>query len=90
MSAERNCASCQGPEENVVEAAGEIENGTFEKKKSEPVEIQPLEKEFKRITDDFYSELRNLTRNGDGETLRLAFKSYIERLEDMFSHSMGL
>jgi len=72
-----------GPEEDVVSVAEKIESGTFERSKPEPVDMQPLEKDFKKLSDDFYLELRTLTRNGDTSSLKSAFRLYIETLEDM-------
>ena len=84
ISKKKLCELSTGPEEDVITAAEKIENGTFEKNKPEPVELQPLEKDFKRLTDDFYLELRNLTRNGDTPSLKSAFKSYVESLQDLY------
>jgi len=88
-----------GPEEAVIETAAKIEEGTFTSKSPDDSkqkeaklpagavnsEMLPLEKEFSGITGEFSRELRILELSGDTEALRLAFRSYIETLEDMLS-----
>jgi len=73
-----------GPEEEIALVAAQIENGTFEKKRPEPDEANLFEKEFKRITNDFYSELRNHSRSGDTKSLKKASGLYMNMLEDLF------
>jgi len=73
-----------GPEEEVALLAAQIEDGTFEKKRPEPAESNGIEKEFRRLTNDFYSELRDYSMSGDSENFRVAAGSYINTLEDLF------
>jgi len=84
ISKRKLCELSTGPEEDVITTAEKIENGTFEKSRPEPVELQPLEKDFKMLTDGFYLELRNLVRNDDTPSLKSAFRSYMDLLQDMY------
>ena len=88
-----------GSDEEIVEVAAEIENGTFEKNKpgaskqdgenppadSGQMEMLPLEKKFHKLTGEFSIELRVLENKGDTDALRMAFQSYILSLEKMHS-----
>ena len=73
-----------GPEEGVALLVSQIEEGAFEKKKSGQTESGELEKEFKRITKDFYFELHNYSINGDTDSLKAASGLYMSKLEDLF------
>jgi len=87
------------PDDEIVEVAAEIENGTFVKNKpgaskqdeanppadSSQIEMLPLEKEFHKVTGEFSIELRVLENKGDTDALRMAFQSYIVSLEKMRS-----
>ena len=73
-----------GSEEKVALLVTQIKDGTFEKKKPSPVEPAGLEKEFRRLTNDFYFELRNYSMNGDTASFRVASGLYINMLEDLF------
>jgi len=86
ISKKKLCELSAGPEEDFIEVAERIEKGTFERIVHEPVELQPLAKDFKRITDGFYRELRGHTKNGDTDALKSAFRAYIETLENMYGH----
>jgi len=86
-----------GPDEDIIEVAKEIDNGTFGKNNSLaprpdenhpstdfiPPELLQLERDLKRLTTDFHTEIHGLIRNSDTNALRVAFKSYVATMEDM-------
>ena len=51
---------------------------------STPDLATPIEKKFSSITEEFHSELSSFSRVGDNEGLRVAFRLYMNRLEEMF------
>jgi len=75
------------PDDNIVEVAKEIDNGTFGKANSATPnpDDEPLllEIDFKRLTADFRQEMQNLIRNRDVNALRVALYSYVASMEDM-------
>ena len=75
-----------GPEEYIIDVAERIENGTYEKNMPVLVEPQPLVKDLKKITSNFYRELRELSERGNTNAFKSTFKLYIETLEEMYSY----
>ena len=87
------------PKEDVVDIAYKIEEGVYEKKKSEAPAtagisdsanldssgMRPFEAAIARITEELFSELRKQAKNGDTSELKSALRSYIDMLEDMYS-----
>ena len=72
------------PEEEVASVAARIEEGTYEKSKPDPDEAPLLEKEYKKASDGFYREVSNYTKSGDAGAMRMAFRAYLDTLEEMF------
>jgi len=62
----------------------QIKDGTFERKSRDILESNRIEQEFRRITHDFYSELRSYSASGDAESLKVASGLYINMLEELF------
>ncbi|MCL2392239.1 MAG: hypothetical protein FWC66_06465 [Oscillospiraceae bacterium] len=89
-----------GAEDYIAELVTSIENDTFAGRNPRPAQtetskppiepipdaLQPLEKMFGQITEDFSSALRNLTTNEDVDAVRSALRTYIERLEALYSN----
>ena len=88
-----------GEQENdIAEIAASIEDGTFVSRQvgeTAPVmdskfdendfaEAQPLEVLVNRITDDIYTELRALARDGDEKALKTALRDSIVILEELY------
>jgi len=73
-----------GPEEEVAFLAAQIDEGTFEKKKPVPSETASVEREFRRLTNDFYLELVNYSVSGDKPGFMAASGLYMNKLEDLF------
>ena len=87
----------EGPEGKILETAESIENGTYERQRTEssssgvdrvgsaPVsEIKPLDTMFFGITDSFYVQLRELYKNYDSTAVKAALRSHIDTLEDLY------
>jgi len=86
------------PEETIKEIAHGIEDGTFMTQRKEArllatqetsesadaKDVQPLEKMFSQITDDFSTALRGLSTESDNTSLRIALRSYINKLEELY------
>ena len=89
-----------GPEDDIIEVALEIENGTFGI--SEPItsasaeervpidsipgEFLQLEQEFNRVADDFRLELQGLLRSGDASALQPIFRVFIDTMEGLYNN----
>ena len=84
--------------EDLSDIAAEIIEGTYEKQKpafnapsygnetSDGVHARtrPYVATISSITDDFYSELRRYSKNGDKSELKTALRCYIDDLEDIY------
>ena len=75
-----------GSEDDVTSVAARIAEGTYTKSEPDPTEAPPLEKEFKKASDGFYREILSFSRNGDAGALRLAYRSYMDTLKEIFAH----
>ena len=89
-----------GSQEDIADTAVKIENGTLDSLKprkplddgsalddSALIDVQPLfplEREYKRAADDFYSILQGLLSKGDTASVKSAFRSHIDLLEVMY------
>jgi len=73
-----------GPEEEVASVAARIEEGTYVKSKPDPDEAPTLEREYKKASDGFFREVSGYAKSGDAGALRVAFRAYMEALEEMF------
>ena len=87
-----------GPKEALEAVAGEIKEGTYTKKKPEaaaPAEEVDTDGSVSegtsaphativKMTDDFSSELRTISKNGDNAILKTALRSFIDMLEEQY------
>ena len=73
-----------GPEEEVASVAARIEEGTYVKSRPDPEEVPALEREYKKASDGFYREVSGYAKSGDAGALRVAFRAYMDALEEMF------
>jgi len=89
------------PNDDVVELATTIEEGTYEKRRPEQPEaagggnpplldagsvgLQPIQVDILSVTDRFSAELRKYALIGDTVEMKAAIKVYISVLEDLYS-----
>ena len=88
-----------GPENELIDTAARIEDGTFERKKAQKIKSVHLVSPYKtsdyepsppseiliRITEGFLSDLHRFVSEGGESELRKALKAYIEVLADLHS-----
>lgn len=90
-------ALASASKEELAEVAAQIEDCTFENRKPDaqtaaesgnanPVSSGPwpLRVALNNMTEDFYSSLRRLTKNGDPAELKMALRSCIDMLEVLY------
>jgi len=81
-----------GAEEDVGAIAAQIADGTFESgrsvtsksSKESSDDIQPWEKEFARMTDEFRQTLRTHAQTDDTSSVKTALREYITVLEELY------
>jgi len=85
--------------EVLAEVVAQIEDGTYERRSGLPMmdsdaadsvsganNMQPWEKEFGKMTNDFRKELRGLAKTDDTAAVRSALRLYIGMLEDLYKN----
>jgi len=89
-----------GTDDDVARIVEQIQEGTFEGRRrgSSPpdgdktddginiAEMQPWEREFGRMTEDFRHKLRDLAKSDDTAAVRSALRLYIDMLEGLYQN----
>jgi len=89
-----------GTEDDVTRIAEQIQDGTFEGGRrtssasdsstidggANTTDMQPWEREFGKMTDDFRHTLRGLAKSDDTTTVRSALRLYIDMLEGLYEN----
>jgi len=87
-----------GKEDDVIRIVEQIQDGTFERGSrgtstsdddadsggTNPAGMQPWEREFGKMTDDFRYKLRGLAKTEDTTAVRSALRLYIDMLEGLY------
>ena len=86
-----------GTEKDIEDTVAKLENGTHEKRRPASTRAnpndnhdsdakRPLEASIRRMTDDFYSEIGNLT-DENGVDFQRVLRTYIDNLEAFYSET---